>query len=109
MTIDRDAVRAFLATDLTDFFVRLGLLVIAIVACERIFAPFLPLMLWALVLAVCFYPVGKALSARFGWSSGRSATVIVLLLLLLIGTPTVMLGSSFASPSAYRSAAVRRR
>ena len=86
-----------LNADLTDFFVRLGLLVIAIVACERIFAPFLPLMLWALVLAVCFYPVGKALSARFGWSSGRSATVIVLLLLLLIGTPTVMLGSSFAS------------
>jgi predicted PurR-regulated permease PerM len=97
MNIDRDALRDFLSRDLLDFFVRLGLLVLAVVACERIFAPFLPLMLWALILAVCFYPLHLLIGNRFGWSPGRSATLLVFGLILLIGVPTVMLGMSFAN------------
>lgn len=97
MNIDRDALKDFLSRDLLDFFVRLGLLALAIVACERIFAPFLPLMVWALIFAVCFYPTQLLISNRFGWSPGRSATLLVLALILLIGVPTVMLGLSFAN------------
>lgn len=97
MALDRDALRTFLSQDLLDFFIRLGLIVIAIVACEVIFAPFLPLMVWALILAVCFYPLSLMLRERLGWSPGRSATVLVLALMLLIGTPTVIVATDFAT------------
>lgn len=97
MTMDRSAVRDILSRDLLDFFVRLGLLALAVVACERVFAPFLPLLLWALILAVCFYPLCVGLQARTSWSPGRSASLLVLLLMIIIGVPTVMLGASFAT------------
>jgi len=97
MALDRDALRTFLSRDLLDFFVRLGLIIIAIIACEVIFAPFLPLMVWALILAVCFYPLSLMLRERFGWSPGRSATGLVLALILLIGAPTVIVSADFAT------------
>lgn len=96
MSFDRDTLRAFLSEDLLDFFVRLGLLIIAIVACERIFAPFMPLMIWGLILGVCFYPLHESLRKRMQWSPGRSATMLVLVLIVLIGAPTVLLSISFA-------------
>lgn len=96
MSFDSDALRAFLSTDLMDFFIRLGLIVAAIIACERIFAPFIPIMLWAMILAVSLQPLLGGLRARTGWSAARGATLIVLVGILLIGAPTVMLGISFA-------------
>jgi predicted PurR-regulated permease PerM len=97
MAIDQQALRELLAKDVLDFFIRLGLIVLAVVACERIFAPFLPVMGWALILAVSFYPLMLMLRDRSGMSPGRSATVLVLGVLLLIGVPTVLLGTSFAT------------
>ncbi len=97
MAIDRQALRELLASDVLDFFIRLGLIVLAVVACERIFAPFIPIMSWGLILAVSFYPLMLMLQARTGFSPGRSATLLVLVVLLLIGVPTVMLGTSFAT------------
>lgn len=87
----------FPSRELLDFFIRLGLIIIAVIACEQIFAPFIPLMLWGLILAVSLYPLLHMLCARTGWSEGRGATVIVLSGILLIGGPTVALGSSFAT------------
>lgn len=97
LSVDRDALRAFLAQDLLDFFVRLGLLAFAVVACERIFAPFIPIMLWGLILSVSLYPLFLGLRSKTGWSPGRAATLMVLAATLLIGVPTVLLGSSFAT------------
>ncbi|MEE4110112.1 MAG: AI-2E family transporter [Halieaceae bacterium] len=97
MSVDRNALRLFMSRDILDFVIRVGLIVVAVVACERIFAPFLPLMTWALILAVSFYPLHEISKQRLGLSDGRAATLLVLLVLLLIGVPTVMLGSSFAT------------
>lgn len=96
MNIDKNVLSEFLARDLLDFFIRFGLIVVAVIACERVFAPFIPLMLWALILAVSLYPLHQAMCSRTGWSSTRAATMLVLSILLLLGVPTVMLGSSFA-------------
>ena len=96
MTIDRETLRQFFATDLLDFCIRLALILVAVVACERIFAPFIPIMLWALILAISFYPLHAALRARSGLSAGGAASVLVIVVLLLIGVPTVLLGVSFA-------------
>ncbi|MFK7828920.1 MAG: AI-2E family transporter [Congregibacter sp.] len=97
MNLDSDAIRRFLSRDLLDFFIRMGMIVVAIVACERIFAPFLPIMLWAMILAVSLNPLLDMLQARSGWSDGRCATLIVIMGITLIGVPTVLLGSSFAA------------
>ncbi|MEM6775187.1 MAG: AI-2E family transporter [Pseudomonadota bacterium] len=97
MAMDRDALRELLAGDVLDFFIRLGLIVLAVVACERIFAPFIPIMSWGLILAVSFYPLHLTLMARLGASPGRAATLLVLAILLLIGVPTMLLGMSFAT------------
>lgn len=54
-------------------------------------------MLWALVLAIALYPVSQFLQARFGWSPARASTLIALFGVLLLGAPTALVGSSFAS------------
>jgi len=83
--------------DVMDIFLRIGLIAFLVVMCARIFAPFAGLVLWALILAVALYPLHQRLAHRLRGQQGRAATFLVLAGLLLIGIPTAMLGSSFAS------------
>jgi predicted PurR-regulated permease PerM len=96
MQIDNAAIRAFLSRDLMDLLIRVVLIVFVAILCARIFAPFTGLLLWALVLAVALYPLHHGLTSRLGGRRNWAATLLVLAGLLLIGVPTVMLGSSFA-------------
>jgi predicted PurR-regulated permease PerM len=41
---------------LLDVLIRFGLIVTLVVLCFKIFAPFVSLMVWALILAVALYP-----------------------------------------------------
>lgn len=82
---------------LTDTLIRVGIIAVLVYLCAQVFAPFLGLMLWALILAIALYPLHLKLTGKLGGKSSRSATLIVVLGLLLIGGPTVMLGESFAS------------
>jgi predicted PurR-regulated permease PerM len=54
------------------------------------------MMLWALILAITIYPLHQMLAARIGGKQGLASTLIVLLAVAVIITPTVMLGSHFA-------------
>jgi predicted PurR-regulated permease PerM len=96
MQFDAGIFRKLLSEDLTEVMIRVGLIAIVVVLCVRIFAPFMDLMLWALILAVALYPLHQGLARRLRGRQGRAATLIVLVGLLLIGVPTAMLGSSFA-------------
>jgi predicted PurR-regulated permease PerM len=80
-----------------DLLIRVGLIAFVAILCARIFAPFTGLLLWALILAVALYPLHRGLASRLGGRQGAAATLLVIGGLLLIGVPTVMLGSSFAS------------
>jgi predicted PurR-regulated permease PerM len=82
---------------LADSAVRLGLAIFLVVMCARVIHPFVNLALWSVVLAIALYPVHKMIAARMGGRQGRAASVLVLAGLLLIGVPTVLLGTSFAS------------
>ena len=62
-----------------DAVIRLGLIAILLVLCFRIFAPFVGLMLWALILAVTLYPIHQMLAKKLGNRQGRSSTTIVLI------------------------------
>ena len=96
MQTDMKVFQKLLSKDLMDVLIRLGLTVFLVVMCYRVFEPFIGLVLWGLILAVALYPLHQWIVKRLGDRQGRAATLIVLAGLLLIGVPTVMLGSSFA-------------
>src|SRR4249920_1208764 len=84
-----------LASRLLDVFIRAGLVVGLVLLCYYIFSPFLTLMLWALILAITIYPLHQMLAAWIGGKQGLAATLVVLLAVGVIVTPTVMLASQF--------------
>ncbi len=83
-----------IASLLLDVLIRAALILGLAILCYQVFAPFLMLMLWALILAVTMYPMHLALAGKLGGKQGRAATLIVLLGIVLTVTPTAMLMSS---------------
>ena len=94
--LDTATLQRLLSKDLTDVMIRVGLIAFVVVMCVRVIAPFAGLVLWGLILAAALYPLHHNLAKRLGGRQGRAATLLVFGGLLLIGVPTVMLGSSFA-------------
>jgi predicted PurR-regulated permease PerM len=80
--------------EFTDGLIRVGLILFMVVASFRVFSPFMNLMMWALILAVTLYPMQQKLTAKMGGNSGRSATVIALIGLLILGAPIAIIGDS---------------
>jgi len=55
---------------LLDVVIRAGLIAVLAALCYVVFAPFLTLMVWALILAVTLYPLHRALARRMVESRG---------------------------------------
>lgn len=85
------------AARLLDVLIKAGLLAVLAMLCYTIFAPFLPLMAWALVLAVTLYPLHRAIARKIGGRQGLAATLLVLLGCLLLIAPTALLLNSFGT------------
>ncbi|MHA7815805.1 MAG: AI-2E family transporter [Pseudohaliea sp.] len=85
--------------------VQVALLALLAYACAHILSPFASLLLWALILAVTLNPLNRRLAGALGGRRGRAATLLVLVILALIGTPTVLLTTSLAGDvvSGYRA------
>jgi predicted PurR-regulated permease PerM len=81
---------------LLDVLIQAGLVFVLVALCYRIFAPFLTLMMWALILAVTLYPVHQKMVPKLGGKQGRAATVLVLIGIVVIVVPTILLASSLA-------------
>ena len=79
---------------LLDVLIRAGLIRALVLLCYRVFAPFLVLMVWALILAVALYPLQQAVARRIGERQGLAATLITVLGVVLIVAPTALLLSS---------------
>lgn len=88
------AIEHRVASRLMDVLIRAGFIVALTMLCYRIFAPFLSLMVWAVILAVTLYPVQQAMAKRMGHRQGLTASLLVLLALVLIVAPTAVLTSS---------------
>ena len=80
--------------EFTQVIIQLALIGFLLVMAFKIASPFLGLILWGLVLAVALYPLQLKLVNRIGGRQGKSATIIVLIGLFLLGGPTVMMGLS---------------
>lgn len=96
MQADNTMARKLFSKDLMDVMIRVGLIAFVVIMCARIFAPFVGLMLWALILAVALYPLHQRFANGLGDRQGRAAILMVVAGLLMIGIPMAMLGSSFA-------------
>lgn len=83
-----------LSARLLDVLIRAGLVLAMTMLCYRIFAPFLPLMLWALILAVTMYPLHQQIARRLGGKQGLASTLLVLVSIVLIVAPSSVLISS---------------
>lgn len=94
--INQDLSNKQIASVLTDVLIRFGIIAAVVVLCIEVFAPFMGIMLWALILAVALYPLHLKLAKKLKGKHGRAATVIVVVGLLIIGGPTILLGKSFS-------------
>lgn len=97
MSATEATLRKFLSSDLLEILIRAGLIALLAVMCFRIFAPFADLVVWGLILAVSLEPLHGRLAARMGGRQGLAAAVLVFGCLLVLGVPTAMLGTSFAT------------
>jgi predicted PurR-regulated permease PerM len=79
---------------LLEVLIRAGVVLALAMLCYKIFAPFIVLMVWALILAVALYPAHQRLARRVGGRQGLSATLIVILGLVIIVAPTAVLMDS---------------
>jgi predicted PurR-regulated permease PerM len=88
---------ARVSSRLLDVFIRAGLIGVLAALCFVVFAPFMTLMAWALILAVTLYPLHRMFARRVGGRQGLAATVLVLAGSILIIAPTALLLNSFGS------------
>jgi predicted PurR-regulated permease PerM len=84
------------ASRLLDVLIRAGLIVALTLLCYRIFAPFLTIMVWAVILAIMLYPLQQSLARRLGNRPGLAATLIVIVGIALIAGPVAALMGSLA-------------
>src|SRR5215471_7411230 len=83
-----------LSSRLMDVLIRAGLVLAVVLLCYRVFAPFLTLTVWALILAVTLYPLHRAVADKLNGRQGLSATLLVLLGIALLVAPTAVLMNS---------------
>ncbi|VVP98283.1 AI-2E family transporter [Pseudomonas fluorescens] len=85
-----------LTRTLLDVLIRAGLIVVLVLFCFQIFAPFRDLMLWSLILAITLYPLQIRLKGSLGRKDGMVATLIVLVAIVILMVPIYLLGISIA-------------
>ncbi|MGH8687268.1 MAG: AI-2E family transporter [Burkholderiales bacterium] len=79
---------------LLDVLIRAALLIAMAALCYRVFAPFLTLMVWAVILAVTMHPLHQSLVRRVRGRQGLAATLLVIIGMLVFVTPAALLMNS---------------
>ena len=78
MSVDPATLRKTVSRDVMESLIRIGLVLLLVVACVRVVAPFANLLLWGVILAVALYPLFLRISGRFKGRRGLAATTLVL-------------------------------
>ena len=86
-----------ISSRLLDVLIRAGFIAILAALCYIVFAPFLTLMVWAIILAVALYPLHQMLARRLGGRQGLGATIVVMGGVILLIAPTALLMSHFGT------------
>ncbi len=72
--------------------VHIGLLLLLAAACFLILRPFLPIIAWAIIIAVAAYPTCRKLQSLIGDREGLAATVVTIILLSIVIVPAILFG-----------------
>jgi predicted PurR-regulated permease PerM len=88
---------AAVSSRLLDLLIRGGLIGLLAALCYVVFAPFMTLMVWAMVLAVVLYPLHQWVARWMGGRQGLASTLLVIVGVVLIIVPTALLMDSFGS------------
>ena len=75
----------------------LFLLALLVALCVQLLLPFVGLLVWTIILAICFKPLHERLMVKRGMSSRRSAVMIGIGLSALVLVPTAIAAISAAS------------
>ncbi len=74
--------------------VRLGLLLALAGWCLTILKPFIPFLIWGVIIAVASFPFFDSLSRKLGNRKGLTAALLVILFLVVIIVPCILLADS---------------
>lgn len=85
-----------ISASVLEALIKAGVILLLVLFCYQVLAPFMALMLWALVLTITLYPAHQRLTPMVGNRSGLAATLIVLFSVLLLVVPSGFLLSSVA-------------
>ena len=83
--------------NIVDLALPVLLLLLLIALCAQLLLPFVGLLMWTIILAICFQPLHARLMNKRGMSSRNAAIVIGTLLVVIILVPTVIAAISAAS------------
>jgi predicted PurR-regulated permease PerM len=91
-----DVGSASLESRATDFIIRIALLGLFVFWALDLVGPFLPVVIWSVLLAVALYPVHAWLAAWLGGWRRLAAAILTLFLLAIVIGPVAVLGASLA-------------
>ena len=75
-------------------FIQIAAVVVLVLWCFQIIAPFLSIVIWGMIIAVALYPVHVKLSGTLGGREKLSSTIFVLLGLAILLVPVFILTDS---------------
>ena len=75
-------------------YIQIAAVTLLVYWCFTIIAPFLGMVMWALIIAVALYPLHQSLSAKMGNREKLSATLFVLIGMTILILPTFLLAES---------------
>jgi predicted PurR-regulated permease PerM len=81
---------------IVDVILPLFLLALLVALCVQLLLPFVGLLVWTIILAICFKPLHERLMVKRGMSSRRSAVIIGIVLSALVLVPTAIAATSAA-------------
>ena len=74
--------------------IRIGLIVLLVLWCFNIVKPFVLVILWGAIIAVAIYPLFGKFQSALGNRQKLAATLMTLIALVMLITPTIMLSGS---------------
>ena len=74
--------------------IHIGLVALLVAACLVILRPFVPLILWGIIIAISIFPGFKKLQKLVGGSGNVAAVVCTLLMLAVLLIPVILLGET---------------
>ena len=75
-------------------FIQIGALLLLLLMCYKIVAPFVHIVIWGVVISVGLYPTHKSLAAKLGGRDKTSAAILVLIGLTIVIAPVWMTAES---------------